>query len=235
MMLIEIDSDKCLRDGHCLKICPIGLLKQDPEGYPCLPEEKERLCIGCGHCLAVCPAGALSQGGHRPEALPGLRPELAITPEQAAQFLGSRRSVRFFQDKPVARETLVDLANLAALAPSAMNLQPLRWIMIEGREKVASLLPLVVDWMRESGVYPGMVRAFERGLDLILREAPVLVAASCPAAHPWPEVDCAIALCYFELAALSRGLGGCWAGLFSTVRPCARSWNCQRIIFWSAP
>ncbi|MBU2609043.1 MAG: nitroreductase family protein, partial [Chloroflexi bacterium] len=43
----------------------------------------------------------------------------------------SRRSIRRFKDTPVPRELLERCVNAARLAPSAGNLQPLEYIIID--------------------------------------------------------------------------------------------------------
>ena len=59
-------------------------------------------------------------------------------------LITSRRTVRRFQDKPVAKELLERCVNAARLAPSAANLQPLEYIIVnDGR-----LLPEVYATLR---------------------------------------------------------------------------------------
>ncbi len=56
----------------------------------------------------------------------------------------SRHSVRRFQDRPVAEDTLLKLFSLAQRAPSDWNLQPWRWLVLTDlaeREKLQALVP----------------------------------------------------------------------------------------------
>jgi nitroreductase len=81
-----------------------------------------------------------------------------------------------------------------------------------------------VDWMRhavkennpiaEAYQMGGIVRAWDKGIDIISRGAPALVIAHGPEAYPVMTVDSTIALTYLELAAPPLGLGCCWAGFF---------------------
>ena len=41
-----------------------------------------------------------------------------------------RRSIRLFQDTPVPKEILLEMADLARLYPSAGNMQPLRYAVV---------------------------------------------------------------------------------------------------------
>jgi len=59
------------------------------------------------------------------------------------EVLLSRRSIRQFKSQPISREILEKLVNAARLAPSAANLQPLEFVVVddeEVREKIFSCL-----------------------------------------------------------------------------------------------
>jgi nitroreductase len=54
--------------------------------------------------------------------------------------------------------------------------------------------------------------AFEKGEDIIFREAPHMIVVSSAINAPCANVDPIIALSYIELYANSLGLGTCWCG-----------------------
>ena len=58
----------------------------------------------------------------------------------------------------------------------------------------------------------GMLKAWEMGRDPILRKAPALIVAHGAADDPMASASAIIAPPTLELAALSFGLGTCWAG-----------------------
>lgn len=81
------------------------------------------------------------------------------------EAIKQRRSVRAFTDKPVPRETIMEILNIACRAPSAMNTQPWEFIVLTGErlkrlradivEKLKSGDPfqpdhLVVGWPNDS-------------------------------------------------------------------------------------
>jgi nitroreductase len=132
-------------------------------------------------------------------------------------FMMSRRSVRAYKNRPVARETLEALLDVARRAPTACNFQNLHWIVVEDRAKVHALAQEVVNGLRSSGFDPATLEQWEKGHDFVLRGAPTLVVASAPIDSDWAKLDCAIALTYLELAAEARGLGACWAGYLTRV------------------
>jgi NAD-dependent dihydropyrimidine dehydrogenase PreA subunit len=108
--LINVDREKCNKDGICIAECPAQVLRIDHgDEYPTTTPDFEEVCIECGHCVAVCPTGAFSLEWLSPEECPAIRKELMLSPEQAEQFLRSRRSIRVFKDKPVERAKLEKL------------------------------------------------------------------------------------------------------------------------------
>jgi nitroreductase/NAD-dependent dihydropyrimidine dehydrogenase PreA subunit len=226
--LFTIDPKKCKRDGLCVAECP-GLLIEisGEEGFPTPIAEAETLCINCGHCVSVCPQGALSLKTMTPKDCPPLRKELNPSPEQCEQLLRSRRSIRSYKDKPVPRDLLNRVIEMTCYAPTGGNTQPVRWLVIEDTKEVKRLTGLVADWQRtmlqeETDDFlrirmERIVKAWDEGIDRICRNAPHLIVAHGLSTLPASQSSCIIALTYLELAALSLGLGTCWAGYFNTA------------------
>jgi nitroreductase len=153
----------------------------------------------------------------------GLSPGL----EQVEYLLKSRRSIRNYKDEPLDRVTLERLIKIASRAPSGHNLQPVQWLVINGKTDVFELASLVCDWMRqmiqhqpeiaESLHFDRVVDSFDKGRDRILRNAPHVVIAHAASAMIASQPTCTIAMTYLELAAWSAGLGACWAGYFTAA------------------
>ncbi len=226
MSLFVIDKDKCRRDGCCMEECPGGLIEIKGEGaFPTPIEGANELCLDCGHCVTVCPAGALSHRGMKPEDCPPAQKQLSLSPEHAEHFLRSRRSIRNYKNKPVDRPILTRLIEIARFAPSASNSQPVNWLVVEDTKEVRRLAGIVIDWMRltieehaevaETMRFDRVVKAWEQGQDRVLRGAPHLIVAHGQQSTPPVQSACIIALTYMELAAMSLGLGACWAGYFN--------------------
>lgn len=211
---IVIDRDLCACDGICVAECPAKIIREDSEGYPMLAPEYVPLCISCGHCLAVCPHAALTLDGVGPNGCPPVDDSPSLRPEAVAALATSRRSVRSYQEQPVPGETIERLIDLARWAPSARNLQPVHWTVLDERNKTREAASLVADWLREVGFCPELVAAWDEGEDRILRGAPHLIVAHASAQGFRPAADCVIALTTLELAAHGTGLGACWAGYF---------------------
>jgi len=211
---IIIDKSLCKRDGACVAVCPYRTLTVGEEGYP--EEVPDSDCILCGHCVAVCGFDALTHTELPKEAFLPVSQE-SPSPAVMDGFLMSRRSVRAFKDRPVARETLVALLEVARRAPTATNSQKLHWIVVGDGAKVHALSEEAMNWLRTSGISPAMLKQWENGYDFILRGAPTVVVACAPADYGWGKQDCAIALTFLELAAEARNLGVCWAGFLTRV------------------
>jgi len=215
MSLIEVEQEKCKRDGICATICPLELILQEGEGFPEPTGDADELCISCGHCVAVCPTGALSLSRMPVRDCLPMQDDLRVSAEAVEQFLKVRRSVRVFKEEPVAREVLERVIDSTRWAPSAINIQPVRWLVIERPVDVRTLAGLIAEWMRKETLAPRYIAAWDRGKDVVLRGAPHLVAACGPTENFWGPVDCAIAVTYLELAAQAHGLGTCWSGLLT--------------------
>ena len=110
----------------------------------------EDFCLTCGHCIAVCPHGALRHSLIPLEECPAIDKALIINDEQAAQFLRSRRSIRFFKDKPVEKEKIRKLIEIGRYAPTASNTQLVEWLVLTDTEKINDIARQTVDWMRSA-------------------------------------------------------------------------------------
>ena len=217
-----VDEEKCRRDGICVAVCPVGVLARGDDAPPEPIPGAEALCISCGHCVAACPYGACSLDTMPAGECPPVRPEWRLSPEQAEHFLRSRRSIRVFKEAAVDPGRLERLIRTARYAPSGRNAQPVRWLVISGREPVRALAGHVIDWMRsicaakpEVGralLLDRLVAAWDAGRDPICRDAPHLIVAHAPKDDVTAPSACTLALAYLELAAPSHGLGACWAG-----------------------
>ncbi|MHC1725995.1 MAG: nitroreductase family protein [Syntrophobacteraceae bacterium] len=212
MGLIQIDVEKCKRDGICVAVCPAKIIRLEGEAFPEETPDADQRCISCGHCVAACPTGALFNS--RVTGCLPINKDLKAGAEAVEQFLKMRRSVREFKTAAVPREALERVIDTARWAPSAGNRQRVRWLVLETPETIKRLAGLVVDFCRVSGeIYTkGIVDAWDQGLDLILCNAPNVIVAHALHEDVWSSVDCAIAVTYLELAARAGGLGTCWAG-----------------------
>jgi nitroreductase/NAD-dependent dihydropyrimidine dehydrogenase PreA subunit len=228
MSLLQIDRERCHRDGICADVCPALIITLEEEhGYPALVQDGAEHCIRCGHCVAVCPHGALSHTAMAMEDCPAIERNRLPDAVGMEQFLRARRSIRRYKKDLLDRETLARLIDVARYAPSGHNSQPIQWLVVQAPEEVQRLAGLVADWMRHlideknpmaAALHMDMVvDAWDKGHDRICRRAPHLIVAHAAKANPMAPAAATIALTYLELAAASMGLGACWAGYFNVA------------------
>ncbi|MEW6109414.1 MAG: nitroreductase family protein [Nitrospirota bacterium] len=232
MSLFVVDSEKCKRDGICVAECPIGLIElKDKKTVPMPIDGADEMCMNCGHCVAVCPHGAMSLATMRSDECIPVQKDFLPGPEQIEHLMRSRRSIRTYEDRAVEREVLTKLIDVARYAPTAINTQLVRWLVINNKDGIRRLAGIIIDWLRHlikeqspmAGRYrlDRVVAAWESGDDRVCRSAPALIVTHAPKDYPAAATDCAIALTYFELAASAFGMGACWAGF---VHSAANQW-----------
>jgi len=129
-----------------------------------------------------------------------------------------RRSVRKYSDKDVPDEIIREIIKAGTYAPTAVNKQPWRFVVIKNRKLIDDYderaKKIFVSMFKDSTVPELAVYAknLAKPEVRILYEAPVfiLVFASPDAMN---EHDCALAAENMMLAAHSLGIGCCWIGL----------------------
>lgn len=113
----------------------------------------------------------------------------------------NRKSVRQYTDEPVSDDHLQILLKAAMAAPSAVNYQPWRFVVVTERREL--------DQMAELLPYAKM-----------LRQAPLAVVVCGETTwhdgreNPYWQQDCSAAVQNLLLAAEALGLGAVWTGVF---------------------
>ncbi len=148
------------------------------------------------------------------------------------EAIRSRRSVRQFSSEPVGRELISRILEAGIWAPSAKNLQPWRFLVIEGqvKDRIVEILRQVAEQMIEDPDPLERARGYgTRKSARIISEAPMLITvwntapvskgqtALLQDANPgrllaWTveTQSAAAAIQNMLLAAHSIGLGGLW-------------------------
>ena len=139
------------------------------------------------------------------------------------ELLQTRRSIRQFEDKEVALETIREIIEDSCLAPSAANGQPWRFIVVNNKDLIKRLsdeskqnILAFIEQNPESA--SKKYEAAMRNPDFnVFYNAPCLVyiVGSKQARNLY--VDCSLAACYFMFGATARGLGTCWVGLGTSI------------------
>jgi len=226
MDLIQVDQEKCIRCGLCADVCPTEFITMSEQG----PQTTGASCIACGHCVAVCPVEALDNvKAPLAQQLP-LEKLPVLDADTAARFLRSRRSIRRYKQDAVPREKILQLLDIARMAPTGGNTQGVAYHVIDNAETLRQITSVVIDWMEEqiekgspwAPYFAGAVNKYRKtGHDVILRGAPCLVVAMTAKDFlPRGRDNTHFSLAYSELYAPAIDLGTCWAGFFEA---CATS------------
>jgi nitroreductase len=126
-----------------------------------------------------------------------------------------RRSIRSYKPEPVPRKYIEKIIDAGNWAPSAGNLQPWRFVVIED-EKIRGELSSTVNpnWrrvmeqlMKKDPERYGMHREYMNVEDPVFYSAPVIIFVI-----GFSGVNCALACENMMLAAHSFGLGSCYIG-----------------------
>jgi NAD-dependent dihydropyrimidine dehydrogenase PreA subunit len=57
MFVVTVDTEKCVGDGNCVDVCPVGVYElQDNKAVVVNGDE----CLGCESCIEVCETGAIT-------------------------------------------------------------------------------------------------------------------------------------------------------------------------------
>jgi len=128
-----------------------------------------------------------------------------------------RRAIRRFQSRPVATEALRRLLDAAIWAPSAMNGQPWRFVIVTDEALIARMAEQCRCWILDnSAAFPEAERLapMMRDPDFhIFHHAPALVVIAAPLGVRWGMEGCTLAAANVMLAATALGLGTCWVGM----------------------
>ena len=130
------------------------------------------------------------------------------------EALRTRRACREFNAEPIERSTLEELINAAILAPSAMNLQPWAFVVVNGAARLhamsAEAKRAAFDHLPTNSPLRGHLADpnFE-----IFHGAAALIVICATSGDQQAAEDCCLAAENLMLAAHGEGFGTCWIGL----------------------
>jgi nitroreductase len=144
---------------------------------------------------------------------------------QVLEVIRSRRSVRSYENKPVSKDMLHAIIDAANQAPSGMNAQPWRFVVVEDvglrKKLLAAAVPNAKKYLemnvKESNPkrYELILKRYDELEDPIYYGAPAMIFVIGAGANA-PEA-CPLACANMMLAAQSFGLGSCWVKFGSLV------------------
>lgn len=204
---LRIDLDLCTACKLCQQVCIRDNIVVEDHAI-----ETGSNCFECGHCMAICKEGALTlksfdeKGDRIVEYNPR---EIPVNYDDLLQLLKQRRSIRWFRNKKIDKDTFEKLFEGAYYSPSAQNMQDVEFVVLD--EKLDEFMELVYN----------IIKVDENKFFRIKEFGDYLMDSSTKEFHPllWggkqliltfstDKTSAVIANTRLELLAYSLGLGG---------------------------
>ncbi|MGK5093046.1 nitroreductase family protein [Deltaproteobacteria bacterium TL4] len=239
-MNISINEEKCNACMLCVQDCISGVFR-NMDNVPVVVDIES--CNRCSHCVSVCPLNIIEHDAMDKSQI-RRRNKRLLDPEVYAEIVKTRRSIRQYKDKPVSKEVLEQIIDLARYSPTASNLQDVRYIVVTDKALLQKISSHIFSWgerffqWTQSGVgkplfhamksnafvksmdrYVGTMEYYiqqrNAGRDFILHNAPLLVLIHAPSKSHFGCDNCNIAAANFTNYAHSLGLGTCYIGFLT--------------------
>lgn len=153
---------------------------------------------------------------------------------ETIEIIKSRRSVRSFQEKEVPEKLINRIIECACYAPSGMNAQPWRFIVVtnpEVREElrlksIQYAWPFILKAKKQHPERFEMIKKrFDTLHDPIYYQAPVIIFII--GTGDYSEYSCALAAQNLMLSAASLSLGSCWVAAGGVIQ---KDDKCRRLL-----
>ena len=206
---------------------PARVVSSPKQDFPVPIESGWDHCIDCGHCVAICPTEAMHQRSMGPEDCQPIDIHLIPRWDRVRQYLISRRSIRRYINKPIEKDKILELLDVARYAPNGANRQVVRWFVVNDPARVHRIAEMTIDWMKamkeqnpalyEEAKLELFIEPWELGQDRISRGAPCVMVASAPKDERTAPPAAMIAIHQIQLAAPALGLGTTFSGSINTA------------------
>ncbi|MBI5205849.1 MAG: nitroreductase family protein [Nitrospirae bacterium] len=140
------------------------------------------------------------------------------------EAIKKRRSVRSYDPKPIPKDIMNAIIEAGNQAPSAMNSQPWRFVVVEDKALKKKLLNAalpnakkILEHVKDSDPerYKTIMKRYEEMEDPIYYSAPSILFVI--GSGRYADHSCPLACENIMLSAYSLGIGSCWVGFGSMV------------------
>jgi nitroreductase len=153
------------------------------------------------------------------------------------EAIKARRSIRSYSDQAVPKELIEQILDAGRSAPSSLNTQPWKFIVITDRKLIGEMSSSIKLFIKRLQTFLPILRLFIKELrdektagairktalseeDTVFYGAPLLILIASEDEGRWVGVNCALAAQNMMLAAHSLGLGSCFIGRSDMLKKC---------------
>ncbi len=129
------------------------------------------------------------------------------------ECIKGRRSVRAYSDMAVSKEQIEEVLEAGTWAPTGMNRQPWRFVVIEDKNLIKYVSEETKILVQQ--LMPSLTKQFATETDIVCYNAPVLILICAEKDERWGNVnllDSVLAAQNMFLKAYEMGLGSCYMG-----------------------
>lgn len=131
--------------------------------------------------------------------------------------ISTRRSVRSYTDRKVAKDEIQAIITAATQAPSACNSQPWSFVVIQDSAYLRELSQRIKKFLLENlATYPVFKQYLgwlqDESFDIFYNTGTLIIICAKTSQGIYPIEDCNLAAQNLMLAAHANGLGTCWIG-----------------------
>jgi len=143
---------------------------------------------------------------------------------EVLKAIKTRRSVRSYKQNKIPREIIDTIIDAGNQAPSGMNSQPWRFVVVEDealhKKMTATAVPnakKLLEKVKTSNPerYQQIMKRYEELEDPVYYSAPAIIFVI--GRGPYADLSCPLACENMMLAAFSLGLGSCWVHFGSLI------------------
>lgn len=237
---IKIDLENCTLCRACVNDCVAGLFYIESDTLKIVDDFEER-CIFCGHCVAICPVNVVELKVNDENYTREISKSEEYPNFQALYNLVlNRRSIRQFKDKPVPKDILENLLDLARFSPTGSNTENVYYTIIQDKEIVKQISNYITNKVKRFVINledpksreimktqmpkvefelaieslprtKGILKNIEKGIDFWCWEGEIIYIHGDPMMGG-VLTDSALAAAHIMLAAETLGLGTCSLG-----------------------